>query len=206
MNEDVRLVAAALCCFAATLALGLYVAQRPLTPLDIGSIALRGRGTALALMFTRSGYWPALIGINVALGAAELLLRGGIAFAMVLAGTQLASQAASDFTKESFRRIRPDDWLHRKELGFSYPSGHATTAVVFFGGVLMFVWYAPLPVMLKGVASVVLLFWIAGIPWSRMVLAAHYGTDVIGGLLFGAAWLFLMILLLRHLPIAHIFV
>ena len=205
MSEDVRLIAAALCCFAATLALGAYVAHRPLTPLDVESIALRGRGTPFAVMFTRSGYWPALVAIDLVLGACELIFRGGIAFAMVLAGIQLASQAASDFTKELFSRIRPDDWLHHKELGFSYPSGHATTAVVFFGGILLFVWNVPLPHALQVLASVVLAFWIAGIPWSRMVLAAHYGSDVIGGMLFGAAWLYLMVLLLRHLPIAHLF-
>jgi membrane-associated phospholipid phosphatase len=205
LSEDVRLGAAALCCFAATLVLGAYVAHRPLTPLDVETIALRGRGTPLAVMFTRSGYWPALTAINLAIGAIELISRGGIAFAMVLAAIQLASQAASDFTKELFGRIRPDDWLYHKELGFSYPSGHATTAVVFFGGLLLFVWNLPLPHALLVVASVILALWIAGIPWSRMVLSAHYGSDVIGGVLFGAAWLCVMILLLRHLPIAHLF-
>ncbi len=205
MSEDIRLVAAALCFLAATLALGAYVAHRPLTPLDVESLALRGRGTPVAVMFTRSGFWPALIGISIVLAACELIFRGGVAFAIVLGGVQLAAQAAAGFTKEIFNRIRPDDWLYHKELGFSYPSGHATTAVVFFGGILLFVWNVPLPNVLQAAASVILAIWIVGIPWSRMVLSAHYGTDVIGGLLFGGVWLCLMVLLLRHLPIAQIF-
>jgi membrane-associated phospholipid phosphatase len=205
VNEDGRLAVTALCCLAGTLALGAYVVRRPLIPLDVESIALRGRGTRLAVLFTRSGYWPALVAINVALALAEWFLRGGIAFAMVLGGVQLLSQAASDFTKELFGRIRPDDWLYHKELGFSYPSGHSTTAVVFFGGLLVFLWSVPAPAAFHIAASAALAIWMAGIAWSRMVLGAHYGTDVIGGLLFGAFWLCLMLLLLRHLPIAHIF-
>jgi membrane-associated phospholipid phosphatase len=40
-----------------------------------------------------------------------------------------------------------------------------------------------------------------GIPWSRLVLAAHYGTDVTGGILFGVAWLCLMLVVLGHVPV-----
>jgi membrane-associated phospholipid phosphatase len=202
VNEDVRLTVAAACCFVATFALGAYVAHRPLTPLDVGSIALRGRGTRLAMICTRSGYWPALVAVGIALFAAELIVRGGVAFAIALGATQLFSQAASHFTKEFFKRTRPDDWLHRKELGFSYPSGHATTAIVFYGGLLLFVWNVPLPRELHLAASAGLVLWMAGIAWSRMALAAHYGTDVCGGIVFGAAWLCVMIVLLRHLPAA----
>lgn len=204
MNEDVRLAATALCCLTATLALGAYVAHRPLTPLDVESIALRGRGTPFAVLFTRSGYWPALIAIYIVVALAELILRGGIVFAVALGATQLISQAASHLTKTAYKRIRPDDWLHHRALGFSFPSGHAATAIVFYGSLLLFVCRAPLPQPVQLAAGIVLAIWIAGIPWSRMVLAAHYGTDVIGGLLFGSAWLFLMLLLLRHLPAAHI--
>ncbi|HEY5340498.1 MAG TPA: phosphatase PAP2 family protein [Candidatus Aquilonibacter sp.] len=204
MNEDVRLTIAAACCFGATFALGGYVAHRPLARFDVGSIALRGRGTRLAMMFTRSGYWPALVAVGTVLFAAELIVRRGVAFAVVFGGMQLLSQAASHLTKEFFKRTRPDDWLHRKELGFSYPSGHATTAIVFYGGLLLFAWNAPLPRELQLAASAGLVVWMAGIAWSRIALAAHYGTDVCGGILFGAAWLCVMIVLLRHLPAAHI--
>jgi membrane-associated phospholipid phosphatase len=205
VSGDIRLAVVAVCCLAATLALGAYVAHRPLTQLDVESIALRGIGKPLAVLFTRSGYWPELAGIVLVVAVAELAVRGGVAFTIVLGATQLFSQAASDFTKEIFKRIRPDDWLYHKELGFSFPSGHATTAVVFYGGLLLFVWHMPLPLVGQWAISAGLAVWMAGIPWSRMALAAHYGTDVIGGLFFGATWLCLMLLLLRHLPVAKIF-
>lgn len=205
MNGDVRLAGAALCCFAAAWALGAYVAHRPLAPLDVESIALRGRGTRLAVLFTRSGYWPALTGMCMVVAAAELTLRGSIAFALVLGGVQLVAQGACGITKAAFKRIRPDDWLYHRELGFSFPSGHAATAALFYGGVLLFVWTASLPLAIGLLASIVPAIIMVGIPWSRMVLSAHYATDVIGGLIFGTGWFCLLLLVLGHFPAAHIF-
>jgi hypothetical protein len=45
---------------------------------------------------------------------------------------------------------RPDVWLDRHEPGFSYPSGHATTAVVFYGAWVAVLWTSPRgPVLLR---------------------------------------------------------
>jgi hypothetical protein len=44
---------------------------------------------------------------------------------------------------------------------------------------------------------------VAGIPWSRLALSAHYATDVLGGLLLGAGWLALMTAFLHHVPEAR---
>jgi undecaprenyl-diphosphatase len=118
---------------------------------------------------------------------------------------QLLSQGIVDRIKAVYRRIRPDDWLYHQELGFSFPSGHATTTAVFYGGLLVYAWCVPMPAALRIVVSLVLAAWIVGIPWSRVVLAAHYATDVTGGLLFGIAWLCLMLVVLRHLPGLRIF-
>jgi membrane-associated phospholipid phosphatase len=180
--------------------LGTYVSHRPLAPFDVELNALRGRGTRFAIGFTRSGYWPALTLAGAIFFAVDFIVRGSITFAVVLCGTQLLSQWTAELAKEIFRRIRPDDWIYHQELGFSFPSGHATTAVVFFGGLLFFVFTNGLPPDVRLIAGVVMPIFIAGIPWSRIVLSAHYGTDVLGGLLFGGAWLCLMLVLLRHLP------
>lgn len=199
MNADIRLSVLALCFLVAMISLGGYVAHRPLAPFDVELNALRGRGTPLAIMFTRSGYWPALTSLAVLLFAADFITNGGVVFALVLGATQLLSQWAAERVKEFYRRIRPDDWLYHQELGFSFPSGHATTAVVFFGGLLIFVLSSPLPREVQVAAGVVLAIFVAGIPWSRMVLSAHYGTDVLGGILFGGVWVCLMLMFLRYL-------
>jgi membrane-associated phospholipid phosphatase len=205
VTGDARLMVTAASCLVAMAGLGAYVAHRPLTPLDVEANALRGRGTRLAVLFTRSGYWPVLAAASLAVFAFAILTHRQPVFALLLPGVQLLAQGCIDRVKAVYRRIRPDDWLYHQELGFSFPSGHATTAVVFYGGLLVYVWSIPLPDGWRIPASVVLSVLIAGIPWSRMVLAAHYGTDVTGGLLFGIACLCLMLLLLRHLPATPIF-
>jgi membrane-associated phospholipid phosphatase len=200
VNDDLRLIAVAAASFIATVSLGAYVAHRRITTFDVAANALRGRGTALAIVFTRSGYWPALTCVAVVLFAADLAIWGGVTFAVLLCATQLLSQWAAEFTKEAFARIRPDDWLFHQELGFSFPSGHATTAVVFYGGLLAFVVTSVSWPEVRLALGVVAAIFIAGIPWSRIVLSAHYGSDVLGGMLFGGAWLSLMMLVLRHAP------
>ena len=202
MIADGRLLVLALLCLAATASLGAYVAHRPLAPFDVELDALRGRVTPLAILFTRTGYWPALTALSVVVFGVDFAASGGVAFAAVLCGTQLLSQWAAERIKHAFKRIRPDDWIYHQELGFSYPSGHATTAAVYFGGLLIYVWHLPLGTGTHVVATAVVAVFVAGIPWSRIVLSAHYGTDVLGGLLFGGAWLCIMSVLLRHLT-AH---
>ena len=200
MSADARLIALATAAFALAAIVGAYVAHRPPTPLDVAPLALRGEATPLAIIFTRSGYWQTLSAITLLLGALCTFVLRQPAFVVVLGTTQLLSQAAAQAFKSLFKRIRPDDWLFHQELGYSFPSGHATTAIVFYGGLLVFLWSIPIPRLLRLTATVVLAVWIAGISWSRVALRAHYATDVIGGMLFGLAWLCLMIVVLRHLP------
>jgi undecaprenyl-diphosphatase len=50
-------------------------------------------------------------------------------------------------------------------------------------------------------SEALLAFCVIGIPWSRVALGAHYVTDVAGGLLYGVAWLFAYVTLVRALGI-----
>jgi undecaprenyl-diphosphatase len=205
VNADVALVCAAAACFAGAGVLGVFVERGRLSALDAASLKLRGTGTRAAILFTRSGYWPALVAVNVLLVAALLLPSRVPLAAFVLAGTQLVAQGTVEALKTFFRRARPDDWLFHREYGHSFPSGHAATAATFYGGLLLIASTSPLPRALRLVLALALAVWIVGIPWSRMALAAHYGTDVIGGLLLGTGWLCLMAVLLRHLPSPLVF-
>jgi undecaprenyl-diphosphatase len=71
----------------------------------------------------------------------------------------------------------------------SFPSGHTTTAVVFFLGFAILALRAPLPPGLDAVLVAALVLCTLAVPWSRLALGAHYATDIAGGALFGAAWL-----------------
>jgi membrane-associated phospholipid phosphatase len=203
VSEDVPLIGLAVCCFVASAALGAYVAHREFTKFDIETFAFRGHATQLAIFFTRCGYWPTLTAIGFVLCAGEFALRGEAAFGIALSATQLLSQGTANVMKELLRRTRPDDWLYHQELGFSFPSGHATTAVVFFGGLVMLAAGLPVSPELRLAAVILPAIFVAGIPWSRLALSAHYATDVLGGLLLGGGWLALMTAFLHHVPEAR---
>lgn len=85
--------------------------------------------------------------------------------------------------------MRPEKWLIKRELEPSFPSGHATTAAVTFAGIIVLLWRSSLPHEVKLAASVVPAVFALGIGWSRLVLGAHFLSDVLGGYALGAAWL-----------------
>ncbi len=186
---ETRLLVAAVLCMLAVVALGALVAPRTPTRLDIEASALRGTGVPLALFFTGLGRWPVLLGLGVAAGAVAAWLRTGLWPVAILFAAQVLSQGVNTALKLGFHRSRPDAWLMIQEKDLSYPSGHAVTSVVFFVGFALLAWHSPLPRPLAFAAVAACAVCALGIPWSRLALSAHYATDVLGGLLFGAAWL-----------------
>ena len=184
---ELRLCIVALACVVAVFVLGAFVAHRPPAAVDIAAGSLRGSAVPLALFFTALGRWPVLLGLGVVASATAVFSRAGLTAVAILYATQIVSQGANAAVKLLFHRARPDAWLHIHENDLSFPSGHALTAVVFFIGFAILAWHAPLPRPLAAAIVAVLLVCAVGIPWSRLALGAHYPTDVIGGLFFGAA-------------------
>jgi undecaprenyl-diphosphatase len=202
---ELRLWIVALVCAVAMLALGALVAHRPPTGVDVAAGSLRGHAVPLALFFTALGRWPVLFGLGVVAAATAVALRTGFTAVALLYAAQIVSQGTNASVKLLFHRARPDAWLRIHETDLSYPSGHAVTAVVFFVGFALLAWHAPLPRPVAGTLVAVLLVCAVGIPWSRLALAAHYVTDVLGGLLFGTAFLCAALaLILRYASIRSI--
>lgn len=174
---------------ASFIVLGLHVSRYPPTQFDVAAVALRGIGTPLAAVFTALGRWWVVAA--VILLAATVAVKSGNHVAPVfwILGSQAASQGAVNGCKRLFRRTRPEGWLLYHEPDLSFPSGHATTAIVLFGGLLFFAQRAPaLHGALGLTIDAALGACIVGIPWSRLALGAHFATDVIGGILFGCGW------------------
>lgn len=103
--------------------------------------------------------------------------------------SQILSQTLVELIKARYLRTRPDYWLVGLEAGHSYPSGHATTAVVFFTGWALLALFSPLPPVVRYLVAAVLVLWAFGVSWSRLALGAHYLSDVLGGTLLGTAWI-----------------
>lgn len=169
--------------------LGAYVSSRPPTRIDTVAVTLRGTATPVAAFFTSLGYWPALTILSISV-IALLLTRSNYGWLPIaFVASHALSQGAIIAVKPLFHRTRPDDWLLRHEIDMSYPSGHSGTAITFFLGLIVLVWLSRIPAPIQILASILLAICAIGIPWSRLALGAHYLTDVLGGLLFGTAWL-----------------
>ena len=95
--------------------------------------------------------------------------------------------------KALFHRARPD--LNRLiEIGgYSFPSGHATNAMTFYGSLAFLLWnHIPTrqgrTILIVFSASMIFL-----IGLSRIYLGVHYPSDVIAGYFAGGFWLVLAI-------------
>lgn len=201
VDRSAGLALEAAACFAGFALLGWLVASRdPALRIDVEAAALRGQGTTLAIFFTRLGRWYAITAITLAAVVFATALHAHPAVIVGLFVAQVLGQGAVNAVKLTFKRTRPDDWLHRLELGHSYPSGHSATAIVFFLGLLLLVLRSPqISRDLAVTVAVLLAICVVGIPWSRMALGAHYPTDVLGGLLFGLGWLIVYAAVSSHI-------
>lgn len=196
MTFETRLWIWALVCLAAMFALGSVVAPRPPGRIDTAvEKALRGRAVWPALFFTRIGRWRELSLLGVLAYGVAITLNERVTPVLMLFATQVLSQATSSLCKLFFHRPRPAVYVGVREPEFSYPSGHAVTAVVFYGGFALLVLFGPFPRPVQAVIAALLGLCVVAIPWSRIALGAHFLSDICGGLLLGSAWLLTLIAL-----------
>ncbi|HEY4440366.1 MAG TPA: phosphatase PAP2 family protein [Candidatus Elarobacter sp.] len=196
-----RLLSTAVVLLLLTIVLGAFVAQRPPGSLDVAALALRGHGVAIADLFTALGRWWMLLPIGVVTFGIAMVLRANLVPLVVVFAAQAASQGVNALLKLGFQRERQLASIGAPERDLSYPSGHSVTAVVFFAALAILAWHAPVPRPLALTAAAILAICVAGIPWSRLALGAHYATDVIGGLAFGGAWLAITLAVLIRLSV-----
>lgn len=198
-SPEARYWIASVIAFALFAALGSLVSSRPPMGIDLAATALRGQATPVASFFTALGRTYAILIVAAVAAVVALVARTSVLPVLGVVVAQVLSQGIVAALKPVFHRFRPDHYLLYREKDLSFPSGHATTSIVFFLALTLLA--MRLPNVPRAVAlsfATILGICVVGIPWSRLALGAHYATDVTGGLLFGAGTLCAAIALLFH--------
>jgi undecaprenyl-diphosphatase len=128
---------------------------------------------ALCLLYKR--YWWKLFALFLVVGGGEIILI---------------------LLKLFFHRPRPMPQLVIAH-GYSFPSGHAFSAMTIYGFLIYMIWTMD---KIRGLKFVVLLMSISLIFFigiSRIYLNVHYLTDILGGYAAGLAWLVFCIIMVN---------
>lgn len=156
----------------------------------IAALVAFNRTSALTEVFV----WATIAGkaLVVAVGAVivsvGLWISGKRTYLAPLWITLAGATATTTAAKLAFHRTRPDLAMFLED-SFSFPSGHATAAMAFYGFVAYLLarearsWTRRINIAAAGVAV------IAAIALSRAYLTVHFASDVLGGLTVGLLWL-----------------
>ncbi len=135
--------------------------------------------------------------ITFTASGAAVVLAAGIALwlwrwrrqrleALTVIVTLTGSVIINTLLKLAFARPRPDVFPPLTvEHSYSFPSGHTSTAVAFYGLLAVLLWRAHHHgwALLPGV-------WVLAVALSRVYLGVHYPSDVLGSLALGVLWIF----------------
>lgn len=88
-----------------------------------------------------------------------------------------------------FGRARPASPFYPDAAGYSFPSGHAFTATVFYGFIIFLTWRLTRRDAVRIPVTIALVLLILLVALSRVVLSVHWVSDVLGGMTIGLAWL-----------------
>jgi membrane-associated phospholipid phosphatase len=151
--------------------------------LNAFAMQLRGHGSAIAWRFTEMGWGYVLGPLYIALIALAIFRpewRRPALFAIAIA---LICWGAATGFQHFFARPRRLDWLIRHETAGSYPSSHAAVSTGFYFLCGLLALGSRLAAWLRYSLFALLTFVTLAIIWSRIELAAHNITDVIGGVM-----------------------
>lgn len=138
--------------------------------------------------------WLTFLGTRWVIGAAAFGMvvwtavtgRGRLAVVVLLAAIALNPVFEVGF-KELIGRARPDVARLLPGNGPSFPSGHVLASVGFYGSAALVVWESVRRHWVRLAALVAAAAMILTVAASRVYLDVHWTTDVVAGLLLGAA-------------------
>lgn len=97
--------------------------------------------------------------------------------------------------KQVINRARPDAEHLVSVSSLSYPSGHAMSAISFYGFIIYIIYNLKLKGWVKTGLITIFSLLIFAIGFSRIYLGVHYPSDVAGGYIAGLIWVIFCIVL-----------
>ncbi|GMQ76312.1 MAG: hypothetical protein BMS9Abin01_1584 [Gammaproteobacteria bacterium] len=168
------------------------VTSDPIVALDksLAQLVAVFRSDEIARVFiwiTELGAWQVVIP-SASVAALALWLARREWLVVPLVSVMVGSEAMVFMGKLAFHRARPVEAL-LAEHSYSFPSGHASVAVAFYGflGYLLIRSARQWKTRVNLFFAAAILIFLIGI--SRIVLGVHYLSDVWGGYLLGSLWL-----------------
>ncbi|WP_347861124.1 phosphatase PAP2 family protein [Salimicrobium sp. PL1-032A] len=114
--------------------------------------------------------------------------------AMYFAIAMVGVSGITKLMKSLTSRDRPEFLGGYDGMTSSYPSGHTSGAVVFYGFLIYIIGAQTIGRKWKWAIHTLLILIISGISFSRVYLGVHYFTDVVSGIFLGCLWLFLCVI------------
>lgn len=102
---------------------------------------------------------------------------------------------ATSLLKTGFKVPRPEGFALINESSYSFPSGHALNAFLFYGALAYFAYHFTKSKKLSAIALVGFLMIVFLIGLSRIYLGVHHPSDVVAGYIFGF-WLLVTVILI----------
>ncbi|MFD1739126.1 phosphatase PAP2 family protein [Bacillus salitolerans] len=163
--------------------------------LNIAESTVNERTYQYLSFITKLGSKPVVISIAVmALALLWLKARdylGMATIALVLIGSDQLYKVLKDI----YKRERPIHDPFIDAIGYGFPSGHSTVTMAFYGILIYFIWRLTKTSLRRNVIITFFAFYILLVGISRVLLQAHFATDVLAGYLIGFIYVIICLLL-----------
>jgi undecaprenyl-diphosphatase len=144
--------------------------------------------TNMFLVFTFMGDSSFILSVTALLGII-FFYKKWFAYFLLFSGTMFGSAVSTSLLKILAHRARPSFSPLIPENAFSFPSGHATLSVAFFG---LIAYLSASNVRTRTMRVNIFFVWLFAvfiIGLSRLYLGVHYPTDILAGYLAGLFFL-----------------
>ena len=152
---------------------------------------INDRNTKIASVITFFGSQYFLLPANIFLAGIFLFFKNHRWYTLRIVAVYTTSTAVLFLLKDLLKRQRPLVPVIAKAHGYSFPSGHTFSSLVFFGMLAYLVHKTIKNTLLRWTLISCCFLFAFLVGFSRVYLKVHYPSDVIAGFCLGIIWLLL---------------